>query len=61
MEDGNVVDLFDKMIVDSKENLANALRDSVSIGSLVLTTEVLISRTKAYFAKPLSSYSKTPF
>jgi chaperonin GroEL (HSP60 family) len=51
----------DYQIMDSKQNLINALKDSVSIGSLLLTTEVLISRVKPYFPKPLSNYSKEQF
>lgn len=48
-------------IFDSFKSLSNILRDSVSTGSIMLTSECMIVNKKRYIPSPLSRYPKEPF
>lgn len=61
LEQDSFVNMLEEGIIDSQKNIIGLLNDSASIGSILLTTEVMISKTKAYFPKPLKEYPKEQF
>jgi chaperonin GroEL len=61
LKSDSFVNMLEEGIIDSQKNIIGLLNDSASIGSILLTTEVMISNTKAYFPKPLKEYPKDAF
>ncbi len=58
---GEIKDLYEAGIVDSAHVVKMALRNAVSLSSMLLSTSAIIYRTKKYEPEKLSSHSKEIF